>query len=117
METAAALRQMIDDAPARIAEVESLDALQSLEVDLLGRTSAIAEARRTLGTLDPESRRNLGLLVNEAAAVLTGHESAPPGPLLRPPTPTHAATCPALTSGTESVVIVARTPWAVEAAW
>jgi phenylalanyl-tRNA synthetase alpha chain len=71
METAAALRQMIDDAPARIAGVESLDALQSLEDDLLGRSSAIAEARRTLGSLDSESRRSLGLLVNEATAVLT----------------------------------------------
>jgi phenylalanyl-tRNA synthetase alpha chain len=71
METAAALRRIIDDAPARIAEAESLDALQALADDLLGRSSVIAEARRSLGTLDAESRRSLGLLVNEASAVLT----------------------------------------------
>jgi phenylalanyl-tRNA synthetase alpha chain len=71
METAAALRRIIDDAPARIAEVESLDGLEALADDLLGRSSTVAEARRSLGTLDAESRRSLGLLVNEAAAVLT----------------------------------------------
>ena len=71
MEAALALRQVIDDAPVRIAEARSLDDLQRLEAELLGRSSVVADARRTLGTLDPERRRSLGLLVNEAAAVLT----------------------------------------------
>jgi phenylalanyl-tRNA synthetase alpha chain len=71
MEAAAALRQVIDDAPVRIAEARSLDDLQRLEAELLGRSSVVADARRALGALDPERRRSLGLLVNEAAAVLT----------------------------------------------
>lgn len=55
-----------ESAPARLAEVGSLEALDALEAELIGRKSEIAAARRDLGSLPPEDRKDAGWALNEA---------------------------------------------------
>ncbi len=54
----------------RAAGVETLADLDAVEGELIGRKSEIAQARRDLGTLPPEERKDAGRALNEA------HETA-----------------------------------------
>jgi phenylalanyl-tRNA synthetase alpha chain len=53
-----------------IADASDLDALEVTRVSILGRKSPLAEVQRSLGTLPPEDRRDLGRAVNEARSSL-----------------------------------------------
>ena len=59
------LRQTAIEAQARLAEAEDLDALAELDVEFLGKKSAVTLAKRQLGSLAPEQRRTTGQAVNE----------------------------------------------------
>ena len=58
------IRDLGDSAPGRIAAAESLEELDALEQELLGKRSLLAEARRTIGDAPPSERAELGALVN-----------------------------------------------------
>ena len=60
------------EAPARIEQAGSLDELKSVEADLVGRSSVIAEMRRGLGALPPDERPVVGQAVNRVATELAG---------------------------------------------
>ena len=66
------LDQHLADASALIAEAADLDALGALDTELLGRKSVVTEARRGLGDLDPDRRREAGSCLNDARAALEG---------------------------------------------
>lgn len=51
---------LLETGPQRIALAESLDELEAVEGELIGKRSAVAETRRTLGTLPPEDRPVVG---------------------------------------------------------
>ncbi|MDE0928128.1 MAG: phenylalanine--tRNA ligase subunit alpha [Acidimicrobiales bacterium] len=55
-----------------IAAATDLAALKDLDGVLLGKKSAITAAKRTLGGLEPDQRRALGLRLNEVRDELTG---------------------------------------------
>jgi phenylalanyl-tRNA synthetase alpha chain len=52
-------------AAAEIAQATSVDALQALRTQLLGKKSELAEAKRALGGLGPDERKQWGQLINE----------------------------------------------------
>lgn len=64
------LDQLLRDAPARLAGVDSLDELAALEAELVGKNSLIGELRRGLGSMDAKDRPRVGQAVNEAAMEL-----------------------------------------------
>ena len=59
-------------AAERVAATSSLDALAELESVLVGRKSAIATARRDLGTIAPAERKTAGRSLNDTFKTLTG---------------------------------------------
>jgi phenylalanyl-tRNA synthetase alpha chain len=65
------LEQLLNTAPERIEAAADLADLKDIENDLLGRKSIIANARRTLGSLDPEQRPVVGARLNEATKQLS----------------------------------------------
>ncbi|NIA24711.1 MAG: phenylalanine--tRNA ligase subunit alpha [Gammaproteobacteria bacterium] len=60
------IKQLRAEAPARIRAASSLDALQELERELIGRSSIIAQQRKNLGSIPPEERPAVGAALNEA---------------------------------------------------
>ncbi len=56
---------------ARIAGATTLADLAEAEAEAIGRDSVVAAARRNLGTLPTEQRRDAGRLINEVATALT----------------------------------------------
>lgn len=60
----------VDAATARIGAAVTLDDLRSVEADVLGKKSALTEAKRALGSLAPDTRRVVGQRLNEARATL-----------------------------------------------
>src|ERR1019366_2892119 len=67
----AALSSYVRDALARVADVVDQTALGALRAELTGRRSALTGWHRELGSLDPEARRALGRLLNEAECAIT----------------------------------------------
>ena len=59
----------IADLPARAEQAAggatSLDEIQRVSTDFLGKKSALAEAKKALGALDPDARRSAGQQLNE----------------------------------------------------
>jgi len=62
----AALRALVDNASAAIAELESVEGLNQLKASLMGKKSALTEARKSLGSLDPDQRKSAGQAINDA---------------------------------------------------
>ncbi|MFQ5947484.1 MAG: phenylalanine--tRNA ligase subunit alpha [Acidimicrobiia bacterium] len=58
------------EAEERIAAASSLDELDIVEAETVGRRSLVAQARRGLGDVEPTARRQLGRLINKVAAQL-----------------------------------------------
>jgi phenylalanyl-tRNA synthetase alpha chain len=58
------LEHLIEIASTKAAEAESLPALAGMESELLGRNSAVAEARRQLGKMPPADRPRAGAELN-----------------------------------------------------
>jgi phenylalanyl-tRNA synthetase alpha chain len=66
------LDAILGSASERIDAAATLEELDRLESDLVGRNSLIAEQRRGLGKLDPAERPVAGARLNEAAQQLQG---------------------------------------------
>lgn len=64
------LKTLRDSVPERAAAASSLDELATIEAETIGKRGAIAQARRGLGSLDAEVRRNAGRLIQETAEAL-----------------------------------------------
>lgn len=65
------LTQLQEDALSRIAEATSVAELDDIEASSIGRSSAVAEARRGLGGIkDPEARKMEGQRINAIAQSL-----------------------------------------------
>ncbi len=65
------IETLVKAAPDRIRSAPNLEALKTIENDLLGRKSLIAESRRSLGALSAEERPLVGAQLNEATQQLT----------------------------------------------
>jgi phenylalanyl-tRNA synthetase alpha chain len=64
------IARIATDGAARIGAVDTLDELHDVEIDLLGKRSALATRRQQLGSLEPEQRRTAGQALNEARSSL-----------------------------------------------
>lgn len=53
-------------APGAVEGADSLDELNQIESRLLGKSSAVGEVRRSMGSLDPEERPKVGAKLNAA---------------------------------------------------
>lgn len=60
------VESLVASAERSIAAAEDLVALHELEIELLGKTSALVRLRAGLGSLEPEARKVAGAAVNEA---------------------------------------------------
>ena len=58
------LEQAAAAAEGRLAAAETLEAVAAVEREVLGRRSALAEAKKSLGQLDPDRRREAGRVLN-----------------------------------------------------
>ena len=59
------LEQAAAAAEGRLAAADSLEAVAAIEREVLGRRSVVAEAKKSLGGLDPDRRRDAGRAVNQ----------------------------------------------------
>jgi len=66
------LEQIVATARAQVTEASTLEALEQLRVDLLGKKGSITALLKQLGGLPPEERKSFGAEVNAARDVLTG---------------------------------------------
>ena len=64
------LDQHLIDATNAVAAVGDLDGLQQIEGELLGKSSVVNEARRSLGELEQEARKQAGRRLNEVRTEL-----------------------------------------------
>ncbi|HAQ23373.1 MAG TPA: phenylalanine--tRNA ligase subunit alpha [Acidimicrobiaceae bacterium] len=64
------LDQHLIDATNALAAVGDLDGLQRIEGELLGKSSVVNEARRSLGELEQEARKQAGRRLNEVRTEL-----------------------------------------------
>jgi len=71
MEAAETIAELARAAPLRIAATTDLDELARVEAETVGKQSPIAAARRRLGALDPDERRDAGRRINDVAAELS----------------------------------------------
>jgi phenylalanyl-tRNA synthetase alpha chain len=66
MDPVSTLEQAIASAPERIAAATSLEELERVENELLGKDSPIGQVRRSMGRLDDELKPKVGAKLNEA---------------------------------------------------
>ena len=66
------LETHLAEAAASIEEAVDLDALSEVNTALLGKKSAVTTAKRGLGDLEPDQRREAGGRLNEARATIEG---------------------------------------------
>ncbi len=64
------IRQIVEEGEAAIAASASTDALAQVETELFGKRSTLSGAHRSLGSLDPEARKEAGRRLHEARAAL-----------------------------------------------
>lgn len=64
------LEQIVATAPTRIAAAESLDALEAVEAELIGRQSRLAELQRGIGKLSNEEKPVVGRALQEARSAM-----------------------------------------------
>ena len=62
------LDQHLAEAAATIATAGDLDALRTMNSELLGKQSVVTEARKALGGLDEDERKAVGQRLNEVRA-------------------------------------------------
>ena len=60
----------LKEAKGKIEQSSDLESLKKLEVELLGKQSLTAQAKGSLGELESEERRELGLILNETRTKL-----------------------------------------------
>ncbi len=61
------IRRIQAEAETQIAQASSLEALAEAERSLTGKSSALLDLKKGLGTLDPDARREAGLVMNEVS--------------------------------------------------
>jgi phenylalanyl-tRNA synthetase alpha chain len=66
----AEIEQIVKEGGAAIDAATSTDALAQVEVELFGKRSALSGAHRSLGSLEPDARKEAGLQLHEARADL-----------------------------------------------
>jgi len=66
------LEKHLAEAAASIEDAADLDALSEVDTALLGKKSAVTAAKRGLGDLEPDQRREMGGRLNEARATIEG---------------------------------------------
>ena len=64
------LTRHLTEATAAVASAADLDDLRALDAELLGKASVVTEARRGLGAMDPEQRKDAGRRLNEVRVAL-----------------------------------------------
>ncbi|HET6833037.1 MAG TPA: phenylalanine--tRNA ligase subunit alpha [Acidimicrobiales bacterium] len=64
------IQRIEDEARVRVNAATSADELRSIEVEVLGRRSALAGLRQRLGALEPDQRRTVGQVLNGAMQAL-----------------------------------------------
>jgi phenylalanyl-tRNA synthetase alpha chain len=64
------IEQILKDGQAAIEAATSTDALAQVEIDLFGKRSALSGAHRSLGSLEPEARKEAGRQLHDARALL-----------------------------------------------
>ena len=64
------IRRIQAQAETEIAQVGSLDALGAVERSLTGKGSALLDLKKGLGRLDPDARRETGLVMNEVSEAI-----------------------------------------------
>lgn len=67
MELLESVAELRESAARRIRSAEDLDELAAIEAESVGKRSPIAQARRNLGSLDADERREAGRAINEVA--------------------------------------------------
>jgi phenylalanyl-tRNA synthetase alpha chain len=65
------LQSLLQSARTEIAERVDLQALEDIRVRLLGKKGEITALLKSLGTMEPEARKNAGAKINEAKEALT----------------------------------------------
>jgi phenylalanyl-tRNA synthetase alpha chain len=68
MDPIATLEQAMADAPASVASAASVDELEKIESELLGKDSTVGRVRRTMGRLDDELKPKVGSKLNQASS-------------------------------------------------
>lgn len=66
MDPIATLDQALEEAPKAVESARSLDELEGVESKLLGKSSAIGQVRRSMGSIAAEDRPRVGAKLNEA---------------------------------------------------
>lgn len=61
------LQELERVAPDKLASANDLDTLATVEAELTGKRSPIAEARRAIGQAAPDDRKTIGVLIKETA--------------------------------------------------
>ena len=64
------MTELVDSTLARIREAATLDALETIRVDVLGRKGKLAQSGKQLGSLPPEQRADFGKSLNAAKQTL-----------------------------------------------
>jgi phenylalanyl-tRNA synthetase alpha chain len=65
------LHQLVESARSEVAQAAGVDELEHIRVRLLGKKGEITALLKTLGSMDPETRRAAGAKINEAKEALT----------------------------------------------
>ncbi len=65
MDPGSTLDDVLADAPAAVSGASSLDELDQIESNLLGKSSTVGDLRRSMGSLDPDQRPLVGARLNE----------------------------------------------------
>ncbi len=65
------LPALVDASRTEIAACASLEDLEQIRVRLLGKKGSVTELLKSLGAMDPETRRTAGAKINEAKQTLT----------------------------------------------
>jgi phenylalanyl-tRNA synthetase alpha chain len=64
------IEQIVHDGAAAIAAATATDALAQVETELFGKRSALSGAHRSVGSLEPEARKEAGRRLHEARGTL-----------------------------------------------
>jgi len=70
------IEQIVNEGNAAIGEATSTEALAQVDTELFGKRSALSAAHRSLGSLDPDVRKEAGRSLHEARALLEGQLAA-----------------------------------------
>ena len=66
------IQELVSRSQARIASANSLDELEAVRVDALGRKTGLTQFSKEMGKLAPEDRKRIGQILNSARQILEG---------------------------------------------